>query len=84
MKKVLITVLAEDFEDNSYFNYKKTMKGCPLQRAYMRAGLVKKGQGYTELSYHNCSAPHEFKVIHMFDGKIPIEDFTFELEIPES
>jgi hypothetical protein len=82
--KHTINVLASDFENNSYNNAACDMSGCPLQRAYMRAGVVDLGEGYTLIfdPQEGITGQADDKVIQMFRGIIPIEDFSFEIEIP--
>jgi hypothetical protein len=80
MKK-LITVLASDFIGNNYFNSRLSMQGCPLQRAFIRAEIFPEGEGDYQTYLKPGSSDPDRKVIAMFDGKTPIEDFSFEIEL---
>lgn len=73
--KVKINVLASDFQGNRYMNCGQGLDGCPLERAFTRAGYPH----YTR--YMRLHDPNDQKVLHMFMGYIPIEDFSFEVEI---
>jgi hypothetical protein len=83
MKKVKITVLASDFEGNDYMNVSDE-NGCPLTRAFQRAGIHDWYQdvpGYKALD-EKIDAAHlsiDLRVRDMFNKKLPIEDFSFEI-----
>lgn len=84
MAQITVNVLASDFEGNSYDNIRKDMQGCPLQRAFMRAGIVKEGKSYCCLPdkiYDNLHGEPDSKVLSMFNGIIPVEDFSFTVEV---
>jgi hypothetical protein len=88
MPKVTVHVLAEDFKDNKYDNYNLNMDGCPLERAFLRAGIINEGisyschRGYVHLSESVPLLPWpDERVLDMFDGDIPIEDFSFDIEV---
>lgn len=83
MAQVTVNVLASDFKDNYYCNLSDDMDGCPLQRAFIRAGLVKEGESYKSLprSVFHWDHPAETKVVAMFEGLIPVEDFSFTVEV---
>lgn len=74
--KETIKVLASDFENNNYQNCKDGLEGCPLIRALHRIGIHHRG------NYGKIPEEVRYKVIRMFDNKIPIEDFSFEIEMP--
>ena len=73
MEKI-VTVLESDFENNDYLNTNENMKGCPLQRAFMRAGLVKEGEFYmVKFNFYSVDEA----VDRMFLGLLPKKDFEF-------
>lgn len=76
MSKHTIHVLASDFEGNDYMNVQKGKKGCPLTRA-----LTREFEGDEIPLYNKIPPEQDKKVCKMFDGDIPIEDFSFEIEV---
>lgn len=72
MKTVTVNVLASDFENNYHMN----LEGCPVILALKRVGIDSE-KGYNYLSVSDA----DFKVCQMFTGKIPIEDFSFQIEL---
>jgi hypothetical protein len=82
MRKVTINVLASDFENNRYLNCSLGSDGCPLQRAFIRAGVFSEYKGsYQNYLDFNGGSLYEEKVQYMFKGDIPIEDFSFEITL---
>ena len=73
MEKI-VTVLASDFENNDYFNTSENMDGCPLQRAFIRAGLIEEGESYMK---HFTFRSVDAKVFDMFRGEEDKKDLQF-------
>lgn len=72
--KTIIKVLASDFEGNNYFNLNEGELGCPLMRGIHRQGFKYRDYGLIP-EYVNL------KVEKMFNGELPIEDFSFEMDL---
>lgn len=75
-KTVTVNVLASDFDNNYHMNLARDLKGCPIIRALERAG-VDVGEGYSMTQV----AEADMKVLDMFNDKLPIEDFSFEITL---
>ena len=85
MKTVTINILASDFKNNNFFNFKEGIEGCPMERGLVRAGIKDPGWNNLIVNIPN-QEPFDLahkKIFEMFHSYIPIQDFSFELQIPE-